>query len=75
MTAPFSAEELRALQAEWDAEAALVEPFPARDFVDEEALRAFAHRTDRILMPILLGTAGTLGAVCLVAQIVKWIGA
>lgn len=75
MTAPFSADELRVLQAEWDAEADMLQADDARDFVAEEALRAFARRTERILMPTLLATAGTLGAVCLVAQIVNWVGA
>jgi hypothetical protein len=72
---PFSAEELRVLQAEWDAEARALHAPGAPAVINEAALRAFAHRADRVLMPIMLGTAATLGAVCLVAQIVKWIGA
>lgn len=75
MSAPFPVEDLRTLQAQWDAEAEAQGEAGVPAMMDEAALRLFACRTERIMMPILLGTAATLGAVCVIAQVVKWIGA
>lgn len=37
-------------------------------------LRRFAHRAERIVLPVLLTAAASLGLVVAVAQLVKWIG-
>lgn len=75
MSAPFPIDDLRAVQAQWDAEAEAQGEAGVPAMMDDETLRLFARRTERVMMPILLGTAVTLGAVCVIAQIVKWLGA
>lgn len=68
MTAPF---DFRELQAEFDREAAQID---LEALAEARRFAASAERIESILMRLLLGTAATCAAVCLIAQLIMRFG-